>query len=177
MNEPFENAYFNWLCAKVIDTRKTSPGLTYWALFGILHRTEFVWELMGDDNRVEDGKELRREFILMEELPDNPEWRTVLGCSVFEMLVAFSRRAEWLTDRPAREWFWEMIDNVGLRESNDGNIDPNQVVDILDQLIWRTYDEHGNGSLFPLRMSAADQKHIEIWRQFCEYLVDQEESA
>lgn len=175
MSEPLENLYFNWLCAKVIDTSQTSPGLTYWTLFGVLHRTEFVWRVNGDDNRVADGKELRREFILMADIPDDPDWRMLPGCSVLEMLVAFSRRAEWMTDRPAYEWFWEFMENLGLKEFNDGNVNPNDIGEILEEFIWRTYPSNGEGSLFPLRMSSADQQSIELWHQLCEYVMEQEQ--
>ena len=67
------------------------------------------------------------------------------------------------------------MENLGLKEFNDGNANPNEIARIIDRLIWRTYETNGEGSLFPLRMSAADQKHIEIWHQFCEYLMDQEQ--
>lgn len=174
MSEPFENYYFEWLSAKVIDTNQTSPGLTYWKLFEVLHRTEFVWLINGDDNRAEDGKELRREFILMADIPDNLDWRRVLPCSIFEMFVAFSARAAWMTDRPSRKWFWEFIENLGLTEFNDGNFDQNEVTSIIERFIWRTYPPNGDGSMFPLRMSPVDQQSIELWYQLCEYVIEQE---
>ena len=64
MNEPFEEAYFKWLCAKVDHTNVPTPSLTHWNLLRILHRNEFVWLLTGDDNRAEDGVDLRHAFLL-----------------------------------------------------------------------------------------------------------------
>jgi hypothetical protein len=172
MPEPLENLYFNWLCAKVIDTTLTSPSGTYWELFKILHTTEFVWLLSGDDNRAEDGKDLRREFIIAADLPDDPAWRTEIGCSVLEMFVAFSRRAAFMVDGKPVEWFWEFVHNLGLKEMTDDRIDHQEVVDTLEEFIWRMYDEDGNGGLFPMRTFHEDQRNVEVWFQLCEYLID-----
>lgn len=174
MEEPFEGLYFNWLCAKVVNPREKSPGLTHWELLKVLHTTEFVWLLSGDDNRAMDGKELRREFLLASDIPDNMEWRTILGCSLLEMFIAFSRRTEFDTEMKARKWFWEFMDNLKLTEFNDANFDPYKVDDILQEFIWRTYDDHGHGGMFPMVNPHADQREVEIWYQFCDYLVDQD---
>ncbi len=93
MTEPLENLYFNWLCAKVIHVENPTPSLTYWKLFRELHNFEYVWLISGDDNRAEDGLELRTEFLMEVNLPDDPVWSGV-GCSVFEMLIAFSRKCQ-----------------------------------------------------------------------------------
>jgi hypothetical protein len=175
MGEPLENLYFNWLCAKVVDTRQTLPSQTYWTLLRTLHKTEFVWLLMGDDNRAEEGKELRREFILQADIPDDVEWRTVVGCSMLEMLIAFARRAEFQTDIPVKDWFWEFLKNLEMNEWHDGSgVDPQDIDDLIQRVIWRTYKFNGYGGLFPLDDPHEDQRHVEIWYQFCNYLVDRD---
>jgi hypothetical protein len=174
MNEPLENVYFNWLCAKVVDKETFPVTDHYWKLLRKLHTTEFVWMMSGDDNRAEDGKELRRDFILAADMPDNPEWRTVVGCSVLEMFIAFAKRAEFQTDMPMRDWFWEFIDNLGLDQYDDrSRFDEKTVETILDQFIWRTYHPNGIGGLFPLDYPREDQREVEVFYQFCNYLVDQ----
>jgi len=175
MNEPLENLYFNWLVAKVVIASETPRHALYLKLFRKLHTTEFVWLISGDDNRCEDGKELRGEFIYQADIPDNPEWRTIVGCSVFEMLVAFARRAEFQTETPVHEWFWEFIKNLGLDRFDDRSyFDDRFIEDVLEQFIWRTYNRNGIGGLFPLMRPSTDQREVEIWYQFCEYLVDQD---
>lgn len=177
MNEPLENTYFNWLCAKVVDKARFPVTDHYWELLRRLHRTEFVWLLSGDDNRAEDGKELRSEFIFAAEIPDNVDWRTIPGCSVLEMFIAFARRAEFQTDVPLRDWFWEFIDNLGLDQFDDrSEWDESLFCDILEQFIWRTYSTNGVGGLFPIDNPSCDQREVEVWYQFCEYLVDQNRS-
>lgn len=175
MPEPLENLYFNWLYAKVADFNARTPSLTFDTLFKTLHNTEFVWLLLGDDNRAEDGKELRREFLLMGDIPDHPEWRTQYPCSVFEMLIGFSRRAEKNTGEPAKEWFWEFLRNLNLSEVNDASgVDPEEIEDTLKMMMYRTYQPNGDGGLFPLENPQSDQREEEIWQQFCDYLVDQQ---
>ena len=175
MGEPLENLYFNWLCTKVVNTRNSSPSLTYWILFRVLHQTEFVWLMSGDDNRVEDGKELRTEFLLQADIPDDPHWRTVIGCSILEMLIALSRRAEFMTEISAKDWFWEFINNLGLMDFNDASgVEPIDIEEILEVFIWRTYESNGHGGLLPLDEPFSDQRGHEIWHQFCDYLVDKD---
>lgn len=170
MIEPLENLYFNWLCAQVHYVRNP---VSYDGLFRVLHNTEFAWTIPGDDNRAEDGKELRREFLIVGDIPDNLEWRTMVPCSVFEMLIAFSRRAEFNSQISAREWFWTMIENLGLKEVTDAaDVDPLEVVDTLEHFMWRRYTPNGDGGLFPLVSPQRDQTELEIWYQFCDYLVD-----
>lgn len=176
MFEPIENLYFNWLCAKVYHVRNSrSPETSYDGLLRILHNTEFAWTISGDDNRAEDGKELRREFLIMGDIPDHLEWRTMTPCSVFEMLIAFAKRAEFYTDFSTREWFWTMIDNLGLKGVTDAEfnvVDPLEVIDTLEHFMWRRYLPNGDGGLFPLTNPSRDQTQIEIWDQFSDYLVD-----
>jgi hypothetical protein len=175
--EPLENLYFNWLCAKVVDVRKTLPSQTYWELLKLLHTTEFVWIVSRDDNRIADGKQLREEFLLYGYIPDDPDWRLYPGCSVLEMLIAYARRTEFLADYTGlsvQDWFWEFLHNLGLDMCDDGSdFDPQGVADILDVFIWRTYPENGVGGLFPLKHPKQDQRKIEIWYQFFDYLRDQ----
>jgi hypothetical protein len=175
MSEPLENLYFNWLCAKVIYIRNHTPSTMYWKLLSTLHKTEFAWFLWCDDNRAEDGLVLRKEFLRTADIPGQEEWLRIPPCSVLEMLIAFSRRAEFQTADPARTWFWEFIDNLGLKYAHDGSdTTVEEIQDILDQFIWRTYGYDGRGGLFPLDDPRRDQREVEIWYQFCDYLRDQD---
>lgn len=170
MDEPLENLYFNWLCAKVtLDPRREEE---YWCLLRKLHTTEFAWFLIGDDNRAEDGKELRREFLLQADIPDNVEWRTVLGCSVLEMLIALGRRGEWLAGGHTYLWFWRFIENLGLSTYTDPGYDDEFVSLVLEDLVWRRYQPNGEGGIFPIRNPSEDQRQVEIWYQFSEYLAE-----
>jgi hypothetical protein len=91
------------------------------------------------------------------------------------MLIAFSKRAEFATDVPHAQWFWEFIDNLGLTEFNDASeVTTDDVADILYTFVWRLYRDNGKGGLFPLEGPHQDQRKVEVWYQFCAYLTDQD---
>lgn len=174
MTEPIENLYFNWLYSNVSDLTVHEPALAYFKLLGELHRTEFVWLLSGDDNRAEDGLALRSEF-LHKSFIKHDTVITSEGCSVLEMLVAFSRRAAFEGDDTPRDWFWVMLDNLELSDLNDpSNPNPDYIQGVLETFVWRTYDYNGNGGLFPLHHTQHDQRKVEIWYQFNEYLAERD---
>lgn len=174
MDEPIEDVYFDWLYTKVTSTRGTTPSTSYRSLLFALHSTEFAWLISGDDNRAEEGKALRKEFI-REYWGDDPDdlWYS-MGCSVLEMFVAFARRATFQTELSTYDWFWIFLENLGLADISDSSYRANasRIGPALDTFIWRTYDRRGNGSMFPLKRSRKNQRTAEIWYQFCEYVVD-----
>jgi len=171
--EPIESAYFNWLCAKVMKPGASTPSQTFWKLLAELHHTEFVWTVDApmDENRAEDGLDLRREYVDTTHNEPDSSW-AYLGCSILEMLIAFSRRAEFVTELRSREWFWEFLRNIGIDHLSDGVFNGHDISGILEKLVWRTYEYNGNGGLFPIHDPGEDQRKVEIWYQFCEYLVD-----
>lgn len=172
MTEPIESLYFNWLCAKVMQIETPTPSLTFWKLLRELHNTEFVWLVPNDDNRGADGIDLRPEFLREASLDEDLLFNG-LACSIFEMLYAFARRAEFETDQPAKEWFWIFIDNLELSEFNDVIFNKGAIKDILSSFVWRTYEYDGKkGGLFPIHFPDRDQRKVEVWYQFCDYLID-----
>lgn len=175
MDEPIEETYFNWLYSKVAPDYASTPSTRYWTLMRDLHATEFVWLLAGDHNRAQDGLDIRKEFLRQTQLDHDPAWSSI-GCSVLEMLIAFSRKAAFNTDRSLRDWFWEILHNLQLDCLSDASTRISEKVSqILDQLLWRTYRTDGVGGMFPIRFPQHDQTQVEIWYQFCEYLIDQEQ--
>lgn len=175
MDEPIEDAYFNWLYSKVASVDVPTPSLTHYKLLRELHSIEFVWLVRGDDNRAEEGLDVRREFLRQSRMDCDPTWIEI-GCSVLEMLIAFARRAEFQTDVSARDWFWIFMTNLGLNELNDSHRHIRlHIQETVERLVWRTYDPSGHGGLFPLNHAQHDQRKVEIWYQFCEYLIEQEQ--
>lgn len=174
MDEPIEEIYFNWLYLKVASVAVPTPSLTYWTLFRDLHSVEFVWLLTGDDNRAEDGLDVRKQFLREARLDQDPPWLSI-GCSVLEMLIAFSERASFETEISSRDWFWIFLENLNLSELNDAS---SRVTDkayhIINKFVWRDYEYSGQGGLFPLRNPRRDQRKLEIWYQFCDYLIDRD---
>jgi len=89
------------------------------------------------------------------------------------MLIAFSRVAEFETDESAKNWFWVMLTNLGLSTVNDATpINEKALHDVIEQFVFRTYNRRGHGGLFPLTHTKKDQREVEIWYQFNEYLFE-----
>lgn len=179
MEEPLESVYFNWLYTRVAHEFNPTPTLTFNILLRELQQTEFVWFLSGDDNRAEDGKQLRllfaNSFSLNLSIEETQLWMQI-NCSMLEMLIALADRAEFQTGLSTREWFWIFIENLGLKECNDASGIPLTFIkDAIYKVIWRTYDTNGLGGLFPLDETNNDQRKVELWYQLAEYINQQEE--
>lgn len=179
--ESLDECYLQWLYRQVAPIRTKNPARTYWTLLTHLYRKEFKWSVPNDDNRLMDGLELRYEFIHKFEYEktdyyqQHGEIRSWLErpCSFLEMLLALARRLSFAGGGAASEWFWHMLDNIGLRSHVDAMPgDPEMIDFVLDRVIDRTYDEFGNGGLFPLFHPQHDQRQVELWYQMNCYLLE-----
>lgn len=174
--EPLDETYFKWLAVQAVNTRLKNPTLTYWSVLRQLFKTEFVWRIRNDHNRVADGRELRLEFL--EEHIDGPieqDWLAE-GCSFLEMLLALSRRLTFQAEgASSSEWFWHMMRNVNL-QITDADYEANRmegfVGQVLQSLNDRTYGSTGKGGLFPLNDPQTDQTKVELWYQMNYYLLE-----
>lgn len=174
MSKTLDERYLTWLYSQIASVTVRNPRRTYWTILRVLYSTEFVWFVPNDDNRAEDGRELRYEFFADEDIrwDSEPEWMS-LGCSMLELLVGLSRRLSFEDDRPPRQWFWEMMSNLGLDHFTDSvKFYEAEVDTVLSDVIWRTYDQNGRGGLFPLRRPTKDQREVEIWYQLSAYLLE-----
>lgn len=174
MNDPLDELYLTWLYSHIADVEVPNPSRTYWTLAKQLYTTEFIWFVPNDDNRVEDGKDMRYEFAAELGLLDvDPDWLE-LGCSMLEMLISLSRRLSFQDEGEPREWFWHLLRNVGLYGINDrSHYFPDQVGEVLNTIIFRTYKPDGSdGGLFPLRHPTEDQRDVELWYQLSAYLLE-----
>lgn len=182
-NLTLKEDYFSWLYS-LVDNRKRS----YKRLCAELHQKVFVWSVHNDDNRCEDGLNLRHLFVEQNDLDEShTEVRYFLkgDCTVFEVLVALAGRINDLTydlkhqESTAPKWFHEMILNLGLAVYTDGYnlgdrfgpVTEAKIDEILENFISRTYDFYGHGGLFPLkRRPRENQTDVEIWYQLMKYL-------
>jgi hypothetical protein len=176
MNEPLDELYFKWLYAKVADVKEPRETHTWWNLLRQLYTKEFVWIVPNDDNRVEDGRDLRWEFYTEQNIPDShPNW-SELGCSMLEMLIGLARRMAFEIDGFPEEWFWHLLRVLDIAKYNDDMFKRRPCADhidkVLDRVIWRTYNHDGKGGLFPLRNPSEDQTKVEIWYQLSAYVLE-----
>lgn len=157
--------YWSWLVGLVDDGRAYQHPM----LFRIAWDTRYTYTIKTDKNRYMDGIELREEFERESSimLPD-------LGpCTVLEFLVALSRRIEYIlydydNPLPISHWFWRMMENLGLGESDD----PSHIMSAFTILVNRKYDYDGEGGLFPLVNPRNDQRKIEVWYQMHSWISE-----
>lgn len=167
--------YFNWLCGFVTD-KLLPQDLSYSALFEQLHSTEFTYILDMDENRAMDGIGLRYRFILDSNYPKSYERYLSGPCSILEVMVALALRCEEnIMDDPTKgnrtsQWFWGMINSLGLNGMYNSNYDEMKVSDILDTFLKREYEPNGKGGLFTIKRTKEDLTQVEIWYQLCWYL-------
>ena len=174
------NDYFEWLC-DLIDVGRFSRTRSYRKLLIHLHNIEFTWFIQRDDNRADDGIQLRRRFALDRE--DRKLQRCIQGpCSVLEMMVALAIRCEeTIMDDTAYgnrtgQWFWGMINNLNLTPMHDTAFDRNYVDYVVNRLLNREYEPDGSGGLFTVKHCEYDMRTVEIWCQLSWYLDSIEEN-
>lgn len=172
MSSQLDELYFQWLYSLVADSDEHRKSRTYWNVLRQLFGKEFVWLIPNDDNRIEDGRYLRIEFIEALDLHDiDPEWMN-LGCSIFELIVGLARRLVFAAEGETAAWFWHLIGNLGIRYNDNTRFNPEEVEEILDNLNFRTYEPDGRGGLFPLKHPHRDQTKLELWFQMQSYLLE-----
>lgn len=155
--------YFNWLISQIASPMNKS----YIGLYERMHSLEFVWTIPHDDNRVQDGLDLRYEFL------DGSRQRMVLtGASILEVLVSLSRRVAFTAGGDSTVWAWRLIKNIRLNKMTDplSTENANRIDDVLASLVWRTYSPDGRGGFFPLKDPEQDQTKVEIWYQMNAYV-------
>lgn len=162
--------YFGWLC-DMIDT-KAHPVRNYRTLLLYLHSVDFRYILPMDENRFEDGIDLRYRFGY-EKGYVQPELDRLIPkpCSVFEMIVALALRCEEniMADPEYGDrtgiWFWESIESLGLIEMTNKRFDEEYVYYVLDRFLDREYEPNGRGGLVTLENPPRDMRDVEIWAQ------------
>jgi hypothetical protein len=74
------------------------------------------------------------------------------------------------------DWFWKMLENIGLNGCTDETYlddwNDRYVDQILEKIIERGYGRDGKGGLFPLKRARKDQRKVELWYQMSNYLVE-----
>lgn len=170
---PLDEEYFAWLYSHIGSWENKNLNKTYVKLCKLLHSREFVWVIERDQNRAEDGKQLRRDFISETNFPFSKSWMNEKPCTFFELLVSLSTKMEFDGGRSQPEWFVEILKNLELEEFTDAKPPRPGVVDpILRRVITRKYDFNGYGGLFPLSNPVRDQRDVELIYQAEAYLLE-----
>lgn len=164
--------YYNWLVSQI---RVGNPEKSYLEMFEIMHNTEYLFLIPNDDDRVGDGRQLRKDFF-----------RDVVGrryrkddldikfVSFLEVLIGLSRRVAFQAGNDPDYWAWRLIKNLGLNKMSDplSKAKIQTIEYTLEDQIWRNYDRKGHGGFFPLERSIEDQTKLDVWRQMNFYILE-----
>lgn len=168
MSDDLDAAYLEWLQDLVGPQEQ---GIQHDRLLKHLLEREFVMLVPNDDNRCADGIALRKEFVRSGRMLPTHHWME-LGCSVLEMLIGVARHLSFTAEGEVGEWFWHLINNLGLTRYSDNRYHRNRVDEIIERLVWRQYSYDGNGGLFPLQEPREDQRDVELWFQMESYILE-----
>lgn len=169
-----DKSYFGYLCSIVGRTYEYGELLSY------LNSVLFYSLVPNDDNRGADGEQLRDRYL--DEV--GPSWAPSLPnspCTVLEMLIGVAFRLEFELlggrfERSAGEWFWVLIDNLGLEWCDNLALErlgeAEKMAQIVENLLERRYSEDGEGGLFPLKSPRKDQRRVEIWYQMSAWVIE-----
>ena len=168
------NDYFNWLYDYVCANR-FDQHITYRKLLMRLHSTVFRYSIPRDENRAENGIELRHRFADDYLTVENAAEYLMEPCSVSEMMLGLAIQGEDFMDDPdygdrTTQWFWGMIVNLGLGGMTDDRFNKREVDYIVDRFLNRNYEPNGKGGLFTIRNCEYDLRDVEIWVQLLWYL-------
>lgn len=173
--EKLKELYFKWLLKHVCDNYQ----LRYYdVLLGYLFFKEFTWTMEFDDNCAAWGLDLRDRFYNSSSLA--AKYLDIEGpidgpCSILEMMISLSISCEEniMTDMEKNrtsEWFWLMIQNLGLDNYDDGRWDEMEVERIISDFLSRNYSKDGLGGLFYIKNCSEDLREVPIWYQMNIYL-------
>ena len=170
MSETLEKDYFEWLTSQIIIDGHRKVTM-YTGMLELLHQKEFVWIVPNDDNRIGDSMDLRAEFL------GGAHHSFQKGVSVLEVLVSLSRRMEFTVEGDARKWAGKLLENLDLHKMQDplSKRKVELIEEILETLVWRTYDRDGVGGFFPLAWTEDDQTKVELWYQMNAYVNEMPE--
>ncbi|HAQ03031.1 TPA: hypothetical protein DCQ22_04025 [Candidatus Nomurabacteria bacterium] len=167
-----EDPYFLWLCTQVNIFEADRGWIN---LLQDLHASPFIWSVPNDDNRSEDGIQLRETYANL-----YPGYNYSLdgNASVLEMLIALAIQMDGILGDlngwpKVANWFVELLQNLdlepyyGFRDADTRRLKNSQKLHVF---LGREYDSNGRGGLFPLKHPEQDQRKVEIWYQLMAYL-------
>ena len=115
-----KEAYFSWLYGQLFEVQRVTSEYSYTAVCRSMHGVIFQALVEHDANRIAEAAELRNEFkrrirpVAMDltdiMLPD---------ASVFEVLIALAKRADFMVTLGVPTWFQIFMENLKLDRFSD----------------------------------------------------------
>ena len=166
MYEQEHDDYFDWLLEQISNEELDHDKLM---MLRQLYLWPFYYNVTNDAHRYEEAIDLRDQYTY-----ETGCLCDVQGpCNVLEMLVSLAKMVSEdvlgnvYHENRTYEWFWMMIENLGLTSANVG-----ERREIVRKWVERDFEFDGRGSPFPLRNPPEDQRSVEIWKQICNYIFE-----
>lgn len=155
----------------------------YTALLSLLFNREYVWSIRMDETRAAYVKISREGFLEKQNLTpeQRQEWAASLDLTprLLEVLLMLSKQMEdsfgFAKEGNIPEWFWLMMNNLGLSKYDDRNLgtrEANIINQKLDIWLSRQFKPNGEGSPFPLKGPCLDQRFVDLWQQANLYVTE-----
>lgn len=137
-------------------------------LISVLAEVEFIPRHPMDENRAQDGIELRSDFEYETGEYLDKDSGLMPSCTFFEMVAALAIRCEnqmmrntSLGDRTAK-WFFEFLGNLDLLGRDERDV---KFIVTTCELFME-----GKKDMFPLKKRGIKQANEQIWKQLTAYL-------
>lgn len=167
-----KDGYMDWIIAQVCDGEWEDMAQRRY-LFDALDREKFFPACARDENRAEDGANLRQRYL---QETGEDAGRGQRRCSMLEMLAALALRCEesLMIDldvgRRVGRWFFPMLENMAEPLEHGIFGSPYTVMMACRRLCNRDYAADGKGGLFYIPGFQGDMRKMEIWYQMQAYL-------
>lgn len=154
---------------------------SYDQLMDYLYDQPFCALMALDENRKDDGIELRYQFGHENGYNRDDIYEYLdcgKPCSVLEVMVGLAQRCEnQITldmDEGARpeRWFYPMIQSLGLSHMTNGRLDTEEADEIMVRFLSRRYSYFGEGSLFTVNNPKYDMRKADLWYQAMWYITE-----
>ena len=172
MNSSLAEDYLHWLGPQIRD-EFVAVGETFNYMLEAMFDKQFEWSVPNDDNRLQDGLDLRAEFCFAHSLiPDQVLMHK--PCSFLEVLIGLSRRLAFAAGGTPRGWSWQLLANIELTRMTDplSRYKARKLDEIMNTVIFRSYHPNGVGSFFPLSWPDRDMTQVELWYQMAAYIEE-----
>lgn len=176
------DGYFRWLA----DDLSLRGEDDHWFLLRQLHRNPFSLNPLyyeKDSHLLEDSKYLRHVYESAWGKGDKVASNMPTTC--LEMILNEAYILEsWDGAYDYRDYFWLLLDNLGLMKFSDTNFFDLGGYEVVDNILWtwisRTYRKDGVGSIYPLTGSIpfygknykVDMRKLSIKEQRIMYMRD-----
>lgn len=167
--------YFNWL----VDSLNLNAGykIQHYSLFKALHNISYEYFNVMDENRYQDGIDLRYRFGSDTNIPyyDITECIDICECSVLEMLVALILKIDNMItydpkDSLKAELFVDIAKSLGINEQINANFNQEYVNQCIFNWLHGQYEVNGQGGIITVQYPRQDMRTVDHWTQVMWYV-------